>query len=588
MKNSVIQDLSPAKRLLLEKRLRGEYTVDSKVRLPLRPMPRPESIPLSFAQQRLWFLYKLEGPSPIYNIPLALRLEGKLDEAALKAALHDVIARHESLRTIFPDTADVPQQKILEAASVHLDVVLQKTQEEELPSCIDEAGRYSFNLEREIPVRAWLFRLAPDLHVLLLLLHHIACDGGSLAPLWKDITAAYGARREGKIFDWTPLPAQYVDYALWQRELLGDESDASSAIACQETYWRQALAGLPEELDVPRDRTRPAVSTHRGERIHFRIEPELHQRLLKLAHEAQASLYMVLQASLAALLTRLGAGTDIPLGSAIEGRTDTALNPMVGFFANTLVLRTNTSGNPRFRELLARVREYDLTAYFHQDLPFERLVEVLNPTRSLNRHPLFQVMLNLLSNETANFQLPGLNVTPEVIREQPVKFDLSFNLAEQFNAKGGAQSIEGNIRYATDLFERETIEVMGKRLVRILKAVSADSEQAIGNIDLLEPEEREQLLYGWNETAVEYRNGQCVHELFEEQARISPDTVAVVCEDRQLSYGELKSSQSAGALSAKTGSRSGDASGAFAGAVSGCCGGAAGGVESGSGVCAAG
>jgi hypothetical protein len=256
MKDSVIQDktnLSPAKQLLLEKRLRGESVVASKVRPPLRPMVRPEAIPLSFAQKRLWFLHKLEGPNAIYNMGLAQRLEGKLNEAALKAALHDLIVRHETLRTIIPDTADVPGQKILDAETIHLDLNLQEVEEADLASCLDQAARHNFNLTCEIPLRVWLFRLAPERHVLLLLLHHIACDGASLAPLWSDLTEAYEARERGESPKWTPLPVQYADYALWQQELLGDEADASSAIARQRVYWQQMLAGLPNELDVPKD-----------------------------------------------------------------------------------------------------------------------------------------------------------------------------------------------------------------------------------------------------------------------------------------------------------------------------------------------
>ena len=375
--------------------------------------------------------------------------------------------------------------------------------------------------------------------MLLLLLHHIVCDVESLAPLWRDLATAYSARSRGESPDWKPLPVQYADYTLWQRDLLGDEADAGSAIARQLAYWRQTLAGQPEELEIPKDRPRPAVSSYRGKSVGLRIGPELHENLLRLARDSQASLYMVLQAAVAALLTRLGVSSDIPLGSAIAGRTDDALDELVGFFVNTLVLRTETSGNPRFRNLLARVRERDLSAYAHQDLPFERLVEVLNPSRSLNRHPLFQVMLTLQNHNAASFELPGLKVTPEAVGIYSAKFDLSFSLSEQRTAEGLPQGISGNIGYASDLFEHGTVEALGRRLVRMLEAVATDPEQAIGIVDLLDAEERHQVLEEWNDTAVAYSSEQCVHELFEAQVRKAPHAVAVVYEGRELSYGEL-------------------------------------------------
>ena len=541
MKNSAAYKeakLSPAKRLLLEKRLRGEYVGESKSRPPLRPMDRAQRIPLSFAQQRLWFLYKLEGPSATYNVPLARRLEGPLDENALRAALQDVVNRHESLRTIFPEDNDVPQQKILDAEVAIPAAVVQAIQESELRSCLDAAASYAFNLSCEMPLRVWLFRLTPTCHVLLLLVHHIACDGASLAPLWRDLAAAYSARSRGELPNWTPLPVQYADYALWQKDLLGDEADPGSAIGRQLDYWRHRLGDSPEELELPKDRPRPEVSSYRGETVDFQIQQELHDKLLKLAHNSRASLYMVMQAAAAALMSRLGAGDDIPLGAAIAGRTDDALNQLIGFFVNTLVLRTDTSGNPSFRMLLERVREHALAAYQQQDLPFEYLVEALNPSRSLNRHPLFQVMLTLQNNEAAILSLPGLKVTPEQAGTHRAKFDLSFSLTEQATAEGLANGISGTVGYATDLFERGSVERITSRFVRMLEGIALDPEQPIGIIDLLEPLERHQLLVEWN-TPISYSSHECVHELFEKQVERNPEAVAVVFEEDRLSYREL-------------------------------------------------
>ncbi|MDP9968073.1 hypothetical protein J2W37_005826, partial [Variovorax paradoxus] len=320
-------------------------------------------IPLSFAQQRLWFLYQLNGPTATYNVPTVLRLQGQVDEPALRAALADLVERHESLRTIFSDTDEAPQQIILAPDAARPILLVQEVSWDAFKEVLDNATGYCFKLDHEIPLRSWLFHLEEDQHVLLLLCHHIASDGWSWAPLARDLAVAYEARCQGKPPVWTPLPVQYADYTLWQRELLGDEVDPDSVMAKQLGYWQHTLAGLPEQLDLPTDRPRPAVASHRGERIAFQLDASLHQGLVALAREGQASLFMVLQAALSALFTRMGAGTDIPLGSPIAGRNDEALDDLVGFFTNTLVLRTDTSGNPSFRELLARVRETSLAAY---------------------------------------------------------------------------------------------------------------------------------------------------------------------------------------------------------------------------------
>jgi amino acid adenylation domain-containing protein/non-ribosomal peptide synthase protein (TIGR01720 family) len=507
-------------------------------RTPLRPMPRPAEVALSFAQQRLWFLHRLDGPSATYNIPLALRLAGPLDGDALAQALCDIAARHESLRTVFPDTDDVAHQVILppEAARPVLQVL--DVSEATLAEQLSVAASHGFELTRELPVRAWLFRLDPQQHVLLLLCHHIASDGWSLAPLARDLSTAYAARCLGKAPAWAALPVQYADYALWQRELLGDERDPHSTSARQLAYWQHALAGLPEQLALPTDRPRPAVSSYRGQSMAFSIPPEVHQGLVAIAREGQASLFMVLQAALAALFTRMGAGTDIALGSPIAGRTDEALDDLVGLFINTLVLRTDTSGNPSLRELLARVRNTDLAAYAHQDLPFERLVEVLNPQRSMMRHPLFQVALVLQNNARASFALPGLVATGEPVANHTAKFDLSFALWEQRDKSGQAQGLAGRVEFATDLFELATVEKLVVRLQRVLQAVVADPAQPIGHIEILAPEERTQALDAWNDTAHPLPEAT-LSALFEQQVIQTPDAIALVFEDTSLTYGEL-------------------------------------------------
>ncbi|MGW7579487.1 amino acid adenylation domain-containing protein, partial [Streptomyces sp. NPDC054765] len=436
-------------------------------RTALVPMARPERVPLSFAQRRLWFLHQLEGPSPTYNVPMRLRLSGELDAAALREAVSDLAERHESLRTVFPETDGTPYQQVLAGAAARPPVECVRTDPGRLDEAIRQAAGHTFDLTTELPLRAWLFRTGPDEHVLLLLAHHIASDGWSIAPLTHDLALAYAARSKGSAPQWAPLPVQYADYTLWQREVLGDEADPDSLISGQAGYWQEQLAGLPDLLELPTDRPRPAEASYRGESLDFFWDVELHEGVTRLAREHQSSVFMVVQAALATLLTRLGAGTDIPIGSPSAGRADEALDDLIGFFINTLVLRTDTSGNPSFAELLGRVRETDLAAYAHQDVPFERLVEIVNPARSLAYHPLFQVMLSFEA-ASADVPLDGLDSRLESSGSQASKFDLEFGLEETVTAGGRPAGMAGTVDFATDLFDRQTAEAMAVRLERLL------------------------------------------------------------------------------------------------------------------------
>ncbi|MEV4921455.1 amino acid adenylation domain-containing protein [Streptomyces roseoverticillatus] len=512
-------------------------------RVPLRATARPEEVPLSFAQRRLWFLNQLEGPSPTYNLPLYVRLSGEVNVGALEAALGDVLGRHESLRTVFPETQGVPRQHVVDTGDpgdtlqrAALEVV--QTSETDLAAVLNAAARHPFDLAAELPVRAWLFTVGAQDQVLALVVHHIAADGWSLAPLARDLGLAYAARCRDEAPSWPPLPVQYADYTLWQHGVLGSETDPDSVISQQLAYWRSALDGLPGRLDLPTDRPRPAVASHRGDSVPFRIDGDLHRALISLAQDHQVSLFMVLQAAIAALLTRLGAGTDVPLGSPVAGRTDEALDELVGFFVNTLVLRTDTSGNPSFRELLGRVRETDLAAYAHQDVPFERLVELLNPDRSLARHPLFQVMLAFQNTAQASPGLPGLDCTPEPVEVGVAKLDLTINVREIRADDGAPDGLEGSIDYSTDLFDRCTIEPMVTRLRLLLEAVAADPGRPLGRLDVLTAEERHRLLVEWNDTGAEVP-AATLSELFEAQAARTPHATAVVFQGLELSYAEL-------------------------------------------------
>ena len=461
-----------------------------------------------------------------------------LDRAALEAAVGDLVERHESLRTIFPDTLGVPRQVILDAGVARPRLSVTAVDEASLAGALSGAARTGFDLAREPPLRVHLFALGESEHVVLLLLHHIAGDGWSLAPLLRDLGRFYEARCQGQAAAIAALPVQYADYTLWQHAVLGSEEDGESAIARQLSFWTSQLAGLPDQLDLPLDRARPAVSSYRGGSVGLRLSAPLHGALLELARASGASLFMVLQAGLSALLTRLGAGNDIAIGSPIAGRTDSALDDLVGFFVNTLVLRTDTSGAPSFRELVGRVRAGNLAAYSHQELPFERLVEVLNPARSLSRHPLFQVMLVLQNNAELGPELLGLEAGFEAVSTASAKFDLSLSLAERRGSDGTPAGIEGALEYASDLFDRSSVEAIAGRLVRLLEGAVADPDRAIGRLDILSPAERHTILREWNDTARAVA-GTTLPELFAAQVARTPAADAVVFEDERLSYGEL-------------------------------------------------
>ncbi|WP_308295656.1 non-ribosomal peptide synthetase [Streptomyces odontomachi] len=507
-------------------------------RAALDPTTRPARIPLSFAQQRMWVLSRLEGESSAYHMPWTVRLTGQLDAAAMTAALNDVVARHEALRTVFRDddgTAE-PYQLIRQDASVEL--ALHRIVPEECATAVAAFTAIPFDLAQDLPLRAAVFSTGETDHLLVLVLHHIAADGWSSGPLARDLCTAYAARLTGSAPAQPPLPVQYADYTLWQRELLGDAADPESLQAQQIAFWRKTLDGIPDELVLPGAQPRPAVASYRGGTVDFRIPADVHARAAALAKDGGASLFMVLQAGLAALLSALGAGDDIPLGTPVAGRTDEALEQLIGFFVNTLVLRTDVSGDPTFRELLERVRGADLAAFAQQDVPFERLVDELSPARSMARNPLFQTMIALHNTAAAGVELPGLTAEVDRVHTGAARFDLTFDLVEEQDATGAEAGVAGRLEFSHDLFTAETARSLTDRLVHLLGLVTAVPDAKLRTVSALLPGERERLLEVWGSAPAHPMDVPTTRQI-EARAAAHADRPALLCGGRTLTYREL-------------------------------------------------
>jgi len=522
--------LNERKKMLLE-RLRGGAL--SSERSAIARGSRVARLPLSFAQERLWFLDQLGPAGTAYNMMIGLRLEGDLDSAALEAGLLELVRRHESLRARFEAHGGEPSQVIdppgrFELKLTDLSDLTGEAQAAQVQARARSDMEQAFDLRAGELFRGSLLRLSDHTHVLLASMHHIISDGWSLGILGRELMSLYGAYSQGRPSPLAEPSLQYVDYALWQRDWL-----RGPVLERQVAYWRDQLSDAPAALELPTDRPRPPVASFNGARAPFQVPRRVSDALLELAHQQGATLYMVLLTAFQVVLARWSRQDDIVVGSPVAGRTHRQLEELIGFFVNTLAMRTDLSGDPTFVELLDRVKQTALGAYAHQDLPFEKLVAELRPARDLSRHPIFQVGFTLHNAPETQLDLPGLTVTPFVLPWVTSKFDLLLNVTQT------AQGLSCEMEYVTDLFEAATIERLIGHLTRVLEQVVATPQKPLSRIDLLSADERRQVLETWNDTATTYPQDLCIQDLFVEQATTAPDAIALLCEDKTLTYRDL-------------------------------------------------
>ncbi|NNB91406.1 non-ribosomal peptide synthetase, partial [Corallococcus exiguus] len=500
---------------------------------PLRPMPREGAIPLSFAQQRLWLLDQLQPGDISYNIPTALRLTGPVDLESLRRAFEALVERHESLRTTLSTSQEEPSQCIQEPSSWELPLIdltsLPESQrEEEAQRAAATEARRAFNLTTGPLLRSTLVRLGQDSHLLLVTMHHIVSDGWSMGVLVREVAAFYEAFVAGQWPSLPPLPVQYADFSMWQRGWLQGE-----ALDAQLGYWKKQLGGAPSALDLPTDRPRPPVQSRRGATVDVRIPLEVSQSLKALAQDEGATPFMLLLAAWQLLLSRYSTQDDISVGTPIAGRTQAETEGLIGFFVNTLVLRAHVQPQATFREFLAQVRRTTLAAYEHQHLPFEKLVEVLQPSRDLSRSALFQAMFSLQNAPTEALRVSGLSFQSVPVDTRSSKFDLTLTLGES------PQGFVGLLTYATDLFDVSTVQRMSGHLGVLLEAIAAQPDTTLAGLPLLTAPERQRLLVDWNGPSAEFPRDLCLHDAFSAQALRTPDALAVICREEQLTFREL-------------------------------------------------
>ncbi|MBD2494910.1 non-ribosomal peptide synthetase [Nostoc sp. FACHB-280] len=514
----------------IEKAIQADLTIATT---KIEKIARSPQLPLSFAQQRLWFLSQLEPNSPFYNIPAAVRLQGQLNVAALAQSFSEIVTRHEALRTNFVTTAGqvvaaIAPEKPLNLSTIDLSDLETNEQAAKIKHLADLEAQQPFDISRDHLLRVKLLRLSEQEHIVLVTMHHIVSDAWSIGILVQELAALYPAFCDGQPSPLPALPIQYVDFAAWQRQWLQGQ-----VLETQISYWRKQLANAPTVLELPTDYPRPAIQTFQGATYSFELSIELSTALQKFSQQQGSTLFMTLLASFQILLWRYTGQKDIVVGSPIANRNRAEIEGLIGFFVNTLVLRTNLGGNPSFVELLKQVREMALGAYAHQDVPFELLVEQLQPQRDLSHTPLFQVMFVLQNAPMSALKLPGLTLTPEDSSSDSAKFDLTLYVTETDSG------LVASLEYNTDLFKESTICRMASHLQTLLAGIVANPQQRLSELPLLNKSEQHQLLREWNDTAVAYPQHLCIHELFEQQVTKTPDAVAVEFANQQLTYQEL-------------------------------------------------
>ncbi|NER92228.1 amino acid adenylation domain-containing protein, partial [Moorena sp. SIO3A2] len=534
-----LANLSPKQREQVLEKLRQEQLLPTAKESQVIPIiPREQVIPLSYAQQRLWFLEKMALSSNAYNMPLTLHLVGKLDYVALQESLNQIIARHETLRTTFSEINGTPVQIIqppfeLELPIIDLTGLTPSEATTKLQQLLQQENELSFNLEVDPPIRAQLYQLGTTEHILQITLHHIASDGWSLTVLPKELSAIYTATLFEKPSPLPPLPIQYADFAVWQKNYLQGET-----LSTQLNYWKQKLQNLPQ-LQLPTDHPRPAVETFNGAGIPINIPAALTSKVKQLTQKQGTTLFMTLLAVFKVLLSRYSGQESIAVGTPIANRNRSEIEGLIGFFVNSLVMYTDLGGDPSFTEVLNRVKQTALEAYGHQDIPFEKLVEQLQPERALSQNPLFQVMFAVQQSEILkpSFSLPNLEVGwyEGAGAEMTVRMDLELHLWPV------GEEIKGFCAYNRYLFSAETISRMVSHYENLLSAAVETPERPISKLPLMTQPELDQILVEWNNTTTDYPTDKCIHQLFEEQVEKNPDAIAVVFEEQKLTYSQLNS-----------------------------------------------
>ncbi|RKG77508.1 non-ribosomal peptide synthetase, partial [Corallococcus terminator] len=532
-----LQRLPPEQREQILQKLARRQPASAREKAPAESaiprVARQPRMPLSFAQQRLWFLCQFEGQSLAYNIPGVLRLDGPLRREALEQCLNTIVQRHEALRASFLLEADAPIQVLAPELAVPLPVVdLQgldsAAQDDEVQRRATQEARTPFSLDRPPLLRLTLLRLGPERHVLLLTFHHIVFDGWSIHLFVRELTQLYAASMNGTPGALPELTLQYVDFACWQREWLrGDKQERELA------YWKKQLTGAPAQVALPTDRPRPPVQSFRGDAVSFHLGRRLTQQLKAVGEKTGATLFMVLLGAFAGLLHRYRAGDDLVVGTPIANRGRRELESLIGFFVNTLALRIDLSGDPSFLQLVERVRRVTLDAYTHQDLPFERLVEELHPERNLSSNPVVQVLFALQNTPAGQIELPGLIVTPLEMPAVTAKFDLTLLMEDT------AEGLRGWLEFSTDLFDPASVRRMASHYENLLAGIAADAHQPLSALPLLTRAEAQQVVEEWNRTDVVYPEQDCLHALIEAQVRRTPDATALVFEGQALTYRQL-------------------------------------------------